>query len=103
MSKRFYLQTEYNESEIRQLISDTVKDLLERTLLDLVPHISHSPPNCSPDKLIDRNTVCKLLQISLPTLAKLQKSGKLKAIVVGGSYRYSKKHIEDLMNGILKK
>lgn len=103
MSKRFSLQTEYNEIELKQIIADAVREILQQPLLQVVPQLSNSPPNFSSDKLLSRKDVSKLLNISLPTLAKLQNEGKIKAVIIGGSYRYSKKHIEQFINGTDKK
>ena len=102
MSKRFYLLTEYNESDLKQIISEVLSDLLEKYLSKTPAYFSNSPPISSIDPLLTRSDVCKILHITIPTLSKLQDEGKIKAIIVGGSYRYSKKHIGEFINGINK-
>ena len=99
MGKRFSLLTEYNESELKKIISEVLSDLLGKHLSKTPPYLSNSPPISSIDPLLTRSDVCKILHITLPTLSKLQDEGKIKAIIVGGSYRYSKKNITAFING----
>ncbi|HEY5370636.1 MAG TPA: helix-turn-helix domain-containing protein [Hanamia sp.] len=99
MGKRFSLLTEYNESDLRQIISELLSDLLEKYLSKTSPYLNNSPPLSSIDPLLTRSDVCKILHITLPTLSKLQDEGKIKATIVGGSYRYSKKNITAFISG----
>ena len=96
MAKRFSLLTEYSESELQDIIASAIKQALETF------ESKSSPPSAAPpwnEPLLSRTDVCKKLKLSNPTVSKLHKQGKLKAIVVGGSYRYSKKSIADFMSG----
>lgn len=89
--------TELSDSEFKQIIFDAVAEILEQKLqkLNLSQQTASTGTN---DKLLSRAEVCKLLRISLPTLSKLQKDGKLKFIILGGSYRYRKKDVEKILN-----
>jgi excisionase family DNA binding protein len=94
-----YITTEYSDSEFKELINSTVNEALQQELSKVIPQFfNNSPPNFFRDKFLNRKEVCELLRISLPTLAKIQSKGKLQATMVGGSYRYSKKHIEEYIN-----
>jgi hypothetical protein len=84
------------EIELKSIITTAVTEALLQYTSNLIPTSANSPPD--PDYLISRKTVCEILNISLPTAAKLQKSGKIKAVTICGSYRYSKKHITDILN-----
>ena len=97
--KKFSLITEYSEIELKELIAEVVSEALQQTLSKHLIELKNSGSNNSPNELLDRKAVCKLLKITLPTLSKLQNEGKLKALIVGGSYRYYKKDIDNFLQG----
>ena len=96
MSKQFALVTEYSELELKNIISAAVGEALQQ--YDLRATIPLENSQQTSDHLLSRKEVCEILNLSLPTVAKLQKAGKIKAITICGSYRYSKKHITDILN-----
>jgi len=91
--------TEYNDTEFKELVASAVKEVLEQSLSQFIPRLANPTPNQLSDRLLSRKEACKSLRISLPTLAKLQKEGKIKVVIIGGSYKYSNKHIQEVMNG----
>lgn len=95
MAKRFSLVTEYNELELAEIIKTAVQLALEQYSSKVLNQSSNSPP--TQDRLLTRRQVCAFLGITLPTLGRLQREGILKAIIIGGSYRYSKKHIDKVI------
>lgn len=92
---RHIITTQYNSEEFKSLIDTAVKDALQQ-LIPLVSKSTNSPPLTTP--LLTRKEACKRLHISLPTLSTLIKSGEIKVSVIGNSYRFSEKHIMDLIN-----
>ena len=101
MSKQFALVTEYSELELKSIISAAVAEAIQQfELKKTIP--SENSQNTS-DHLLSRKEVCGILNLSLPTIAKLQKVGKIKAVTICGSYRYSQKHIADLLNNKTKR
>ena len=92
---RHIITTQYTSEEFKFLIDEAVKDALQQ-LIPLISKSTNSPPSSSP--LITRKQACLVLNISLPTLSNLVKSGRLKASIIGNSYRFSEKHIMDLIN-----
>lgn len=93
------ITTEYSDVDFTALIESTVKKVLQQSLLELAPHLSNSPPEKLSEKLLDRKSVCELLKISLPTIAKLQREGKIRGVIVGGAYRYKKADVLAFING----
>lgn len=49
------------------------------------------------NQLIKANTVAEILNISLPTVYRLSRIGKLPVIRIGDQYRYSEKAISEWM------
>ena len=101
MSKQFALVTEYSEIELKDIISSVVGEALKK--YDLRALTPSENAQTTSDHLLSRKEVCKILNLSSPTVAKLQKAGKIKAVTFCGSYRYSQKHITDLLNNKIKK
>ena len=99
MGKRFSLVTEYSEAELQELIISCINKVLDSRLASvLTSHSSNtSPPDSSQNELLSRKEVCKLLRISLPTLAGLQKKGEISFTIVGGSYRYGREEINKFL------
>ena len=93
MQNKFALIT---EKELKSIITTAVTEALLQYTSNLIPTSANSPPD--PDYLLSRKAVCEILNLSLPTVSKLQKLGKIKAVTICGSYRYSKKHITDILN-----
>ena len=97
MAKQFSLLTEYSETELKEIILSTVQEVFNSIQNKLPPFtITHQ----TTEQLFSRTEICKKLQLSRPTIAKLQKTGTLKSIKAGGSYRYTNKHISDFINGM---
>ena len=94
MQKKFALVTEYTEAEIKAIISEIIKETLQQHISQLPSTTSNSPPV---DSFVSRKDVCKILRLSVQTVALLQKQGVIKASIVGKSYRYSEKHIRSLI------
>ena len=92
---RHIITTQYTSEEFKFLIDTAVSEALQQ-LIPLVLKSTNSPPSTT--KLLTRKEVCKILHVSLPTLSKLQRLGKIKAAIICGSYRFSEKQIMDLMN-----
>ena len=97
MSKKFSLLTEYSEHELKEIILQSIGEVLEKTVDKI--HKTGDVKIHSSQQMISRRELCEKLKLSLPTVAKLHKTGKLKAIIVGGVYRYSQKNITDFMEG----
>lgn len=96
MGKLFY--TTYTESELKSLFAEIIQPLITSEIQKIIASPNNSPPKES-DTYLTRKETCQLLHLSLPTLTKLSKEGKLKAKVVGGSYRYSRQQVEKYMSG----
>ena len=97
MIKTFSLVTEYTEQELITLIETSVREVLLQTQSHNLITSGNSPPISTEINLLSRTEVCKMLQITLPTLTKLQKSGKLKYIIILGSYRYDMNDIHNFI------
>lgn len=93
MQNKFVLITEI---ELKSIITTAVTEVLQQYTSNLIPTSANSPPD--PDYLLSRKEVCAIFKISTPTLSKLQSLGKIKAVTICGNYRYSKKHITDILN-----
>ena len=92
---RHIITTQYTSDEFKSLIDTAVKEALQQ-LIPLVSKSTNSPPLTT--ALLTRKDACRRLHISLPTLSGLVKSGKIKASIIGNSYRFSEKDILDLIN-----
>lgn len=92
---RHIITTQYTSEEFKSLIDTAVNEALQQ-LIPLVLKSTSSPPLDTP--LLTRKEASKRLHISLPTLSTLIKTGKIKASVIGSSYRFSEKNIMDLVN-----
>ena len=79
------------------MIETAIKQALETFEFKFSPPPSSSPPGN--EQLLSRTQLCRKLNLSRPTVAKLMREGKLKAIVAGGSYRFSTKSIADFISG----
>ena len=95
---RKFINTEFSEQELRELIASTVKEVLQETFPKYLLLSNNSPPAISNDKLLSRKEVCQLLKVSLPTVVKLHNEGKIKFSIIRGSYRYNKKDIDQFLN-----
>ncbi len=69
----------------------TIEQLVDAIKL-LLPTQSNEQ-NCSDDKLLTREEVCKLLNITKTTLWKLTKNGKYKSYGVGNRILYKKSEL----------
>ncbi|PZP52081.1 MAG: hypothetical protein DI598_01615 [Pseudopedobacter saltans] len=87
---------QYSEKDFKELLKEVVKSAVLEAVQRVIEQQINSPPKVSP--LLNRKQVCELLNITLPTLYKLESDGILKPIILGGSYRYSQKKIEDIIN-----
>ena len=92
---RHIITTQYTSEEFKSLIDTAVNEALQQ-LIPLILKSTNSPPSADP--LLTRGDVCKRLRVSTPTLSKLMKQGEVKSCVVGGSYRFSEKHIMEFLN-----
>lgn len=95
MLRKFALVTEYSEDDLKNIILSAVAQALQEFTTKLANKSANSPPHT--DYLLSRKQVSKLLNLSLISVAKLQKEGKLKSVILGGTYRYSQKHIMELL------
>ena len=100
MGKLIY--TTYNELEIRSLLSEILQPIVAYEIQKVFSSSINSPPS-SDKEYLTRKGLCKLLNISLPTLSRLIKDGTLKPKIVGCSYRFSKNQIDAYMNNIKAK
>ncbi len=87
-----FITTEYNEAEIQELIQASIRKVIQEEFTKLIPHFNNSPP-ANKERLLSRKEVKEILGISYPTISKLTRAGRLKAIVLGGSYRYREQDI----------
>lgn len=69
----------------------TIEQLVD-AIKPLLPPQSNEQ-NCSDDKLLTREEVCKLLNITKTTLWKLTKNGKYKSYGVGNRILYKKSEL----------
>ena len=97
MGKLIY--TTYNEVELRFILTEILQPIVASEIQKLVSSPNNSPPPGEKEYLT-RKGVCKLLDISLPTLTRLITSGAVKPKIVGCSYRFSKTQIDTYMNSI---
>ncbi len=98
--KKFQIVTEYDENELRCIVEQTIYKVLHQELERIIPatRSSSTGVNGTGTKWLTRKEVKELLKISLPTIAKLHRSGQLKAKLVGGSYRYSENEVQRYLN-----
>ena len=97
MGKLIY--TTYTELEIRSLFTEILQPIVASEIQKIISSPNNSPPPGEKEYLT-RKGVCKLLDISLPTLSRLITSGVVKPKIVGCSYRFSKTQIDTYMNSI---
>lgn len=93
--KRVFV-TEYSDYEFREILKETLFSIFKDSGI-LKPPLA-KVENHSLDNYLDRKQVCELLHLSYPTLLKLQREGKIKGKLVGGTYRYSLKQIKNYFN-----
>lgn len=97
MEKVIY--TTYNEVEIRDLLANILQPIIASEVQKAILVSTNTnilPPDTK--EFLTRKDVCKLLNVSLPTVTELTKKGLLKAKIVGSTYRYSKIQINNYMN-----
>ncbi len=74
---------------IETWLRNTVRDEMERTL-------AADHQRQKPEKMLNRQEVCKILGISLPTLWEKTKQGKINATHIGRRVLYSESEVKRL-------
>jgi excisionase family DNA binding protein len=83
--------TEFTETELQQLIEQSVRNVLSQELQKLGNTVLSATPFS--ETYLTRKQVKNLIGISYPTISKLTKSGTLKGKALGGVYRYKESDI----------
>lgn len=90
-----------SEEELKILLQHAVQEAVSSELKTILPEVIR-PPTPPTDRYLTRQQVCKMLQISLPTLHAYTKEGLIKAKRIGQTVRYLEKDIhsafEDIRN-----
>lgn len=78
---------------------DELQELIEKSVRNaLAQHHNNDPPKNAEIEYISRNEVCKILNISLPTLKKFYGStGEIKAYRLGGKIFFKKAEVEQAL------
>ena len=98
MEKIIY--TTYDESEIRNLLESIIRPIIASEIQKII--LPSNSPHPDAKEFLTRKDVCKLLNLSLPTVTELTKKGLLKAKILGSTYRYSRAQIDNYMNNANK-
>ena len=86
------LFTNFEEQELRDLIKECIESTLGVTLSQPAPS-----PATTPKPYYTRNETADLLHLSLPTLGKMTKEGRIKGHRLGGKVLYKFTDIEDAL------
>lgn len=97
MGKLIY--TTYNEIEFRSILTEILQPIVASEIQKIIASPNNSPPPGEKEYLT-RKGVCKLLDISLPTLTRLITAGEIRPKILGCSYRFSKIQIDTYMKSI---
>jgi hypothetical protein len=91
------LVTEYNSQELQTIIEQAVTNALNEKLKPFFSLLANQTDK-SPEKLLSRHDLKKLLRLSYPTIMKLTLQGSLRAKVIGGKYMYRESDIVKFLN-----
>jgi excisionase family DNA binding protein len=94
MGKLIY--TTLNETELSKLLSDVLQPIVANEVQKVLA--SKNSLAQKSDEYLNRREAAALLRISTVTLTKLVKENVIKAKVLGGNYRFSKRQILEYLN-----
>jgi excisionase family DNA binding protein len=94
MGKLIY--TTLNETELSKLLSDVLQPIVANEVQKVLASKNSSTQKS--DEYLNRKEAAALLRISTVTLTKLVKENIIKAKVLGGNYRFSKRQILEYLN-----
>ena len=93
MQKRYYIETDVHTANLVELLLDEIRSLHEK--VDRLERLHD--PNYEPDvvpRLLTIDQTTRIMNISISTLYKLRKEGKIKSKSINGKVMFLKTEIE---------
>jgi len=79
-------------TEVKEIVTEVVKQVLEDSL--------NGPDNPKPVTFLTRDEAANILKVSLPTLSKLTKEGRIKGYKIGRHIRYKSNELDSALQEI---